>query len=106
MRFQFRYCCDESTVLWYGDDYHDVNLRWQLSRMQLRILATLRRRRVKRDDLRRGVVGENLSPSQRASLSRLLRRMKEQNLVVVKDGWLALTAAGRQIHDDLKANKC
>ncbi len=104
---QFRFCCchDDSTAFWYGD-YSNINFRWQLSALQMRILGELGTGPSSRDALREKLVGKNLSASQRAALSRLLRRMREQNLITVKGDDLKLTKCGQQVHDDLTAAGC
>lgn len=106
LRFRYIYCSDGSTLLWYGDNYNDMNWRWQLSKTQLRVLKELRSGPLPRRELTRIIAGRMLTPSARASLSRTIRTMKDQSLITIGDGTIALTECGENIHDDLKATGC
>jgi hypothetical protein len=105
MQFQFSYCRDGSTVFWYGD-YRNINFRWQLSRRQMRVLVELRLGDVLKRELRRKLIGNRPTASQRASLSRALRRLKERNLMRIEGRSLSLTRRGIQVHDDLQSAGC
>ncbi|MEX2118859.1 MAG: hypothetical protein WD847_04550 [Pirellulales bacterium] len=96
--------------------------RLQLSNQQVRILLTIHAaaqadppRRCERSELHAAVFGHStrrrggaaqpaglkLSASQRAVLSRAVRRLGEQGLV--EDGGLALTAAGAELVEEMTA---
>jgi hypothetical protein len=76
---------------------------WQFSRNQLDLMVLLYKGPLTRPEVRRELYGQKLSASRRVSMSRMFRRLKEQDVIDISESSLSLTECGKAICEWLES---